>query len=122
MSAESLIDISTRGDAASDLAALVRRLQLSAGQIDAIADAVRHCPRGIAEVGRALAHGGKERGVVGPSENQDATRHLEHALDHLLSALAHPDATTDTGLLEATHAGARLALAIQVVTEEVGRP
>ena len=117
--AETVRAILDRGRAADDLGKLCRRLRLAPDEIEAIADAVRHCPRGIAAIGRVLAHGGQARAVVGPSDDQDATRHLEHARDHLLSALAYPDAATDhgtdTGELESAHAGARCALAVEIV-------
>lgn len=92
---------------------------LGEDSIRGIVTALAHCPRGIAAIGRVLAHGGQARAVVGPSDDQDATRHLEHARDHLLSALAYPDAVTDpgtdTGELESAHAGARCALAVELV-------
>ena len=94
---------------------IVLPVDLAPEDVRGIVAAILHCPRGIAAIGRVLAHGGQARAVVGPSDDQDATRHLEHARNHLAAALAYPDGVTDTGLLESGHAGARCALAIEVV-------
>ena len=87
----------------------------SAYLIDDIRAALTHCPRGIAAIGRVLEIGGRARGVVGPSDDQTATLHLEHAIDHVRTALADPAAVADTGELESAHAGARCALAVELV-------
>ena len=116
---EAVADWKRKGEANADLMWAIVDSDLSADLIDDIRAAILHCPRGIAAIGRVLAHGGRARAVVGPSEDQDAARHLEHARDHLLSALAYPDAVTDpgtdTGELESAHAGARCALAVELV-------
>ena len=57
--AETVRAILDRGRAAADLGKLCRRLNLAPDEIEAIADAVRHCPRAVVGAGRALAHGGK---------------------------------------------------------------
>lgn len=113
--AESVQDQIARGNAADDLRTAALHARLTAAELLAVADAIRHAPQGVAAAGRVLAIGGALRGVVGPSQDQDVTRHLEHALDHLRSALAFPDSTTDTGELEGAHAAARALLAIQLL-------
>ena len=57
--AETVRAILDRGRAADDLGKLCRRMSLSPDEIEAISDAVRHCPRAVVGAGRALAHGGK---------------------------------------------------------------
>ena len=113
--AEAVADWERKGKATADLMWAIVDADLSANLIDGIRAALAHCPRGIAAIGWVLEIGGQARGVVGPSDDQTATRHLEHAIDHVRTALADPATVADTGELETAHAGARCALAIEAV-------
>ena len=82
--------------------------------IDQLA-AIRNCPHAIAAMGRALAHGEREGGAVGPNRGQTAQDHAEHAMAHAAVAYARPDERDAvTGELDATHAMARWALFVEV--------
>ncbi len=109
--AESVRAILARGTAADELGRLVRRLGLSATDIAAIADAVRHCPHAVAAAGRAMAHGGRARDVVGPDPKVSVGEHLIHAADHVEAAGPDLRAKTDLDLRHVDHAIARLMLA-----------
>ena len=113
-SAETVREILARGRAADELGRLCRRLGLSAGDIEAIADAVRHCPRAVVGAGRALAHGGRARGIIGPDPSVCPADHLIHAADHVDAAGDDLAETTDTGLRHLDHAIARLMLSREV--------
>lgn len=79
------------------------------------AAALRNCPHAVAAMGRALAHGEKEGGAVGPNRGQTAQDHAEHAMAHAAVAYARPeDRDAVTGELDATHAMARWALFVEV--------
>lgn len=80
-----------------------------------IAAAIRNCPHAVAAMGRALAHGEREGGAVGPNRGQTAQDHAEHAMAHAANAYARPeDRDAVTGELDATHAMARWALFVEV--------
>ena len=78
--------------------------------IDQLA-AVRNCPHAIAAIGRVLSHGERKHGATGPSADQSAQDHAEHAMAHAAVAFGRPGERDDeTGELHAVHAAARWAL------------
>lgn len=80
-----------------------------------IAAAIRNCPHAVAAMGRALAHGEREGGAVGPNRGQTAQDHAEHAMAHAAVAYGrHEERDAVTGELDATHAMARWALFVEV--------
>ena len=82
--------------------------------IDQLA-AVRNCPHAIAPIGRVLAHGERKHGATGPSADQSAQDHAEHAMAHAAVAYARPGERDDeTGELHAVHAAARWCLFVEV--------
>lgn len=81
-------------------------------------------PHGFDALVRVLEHGAKKYGSPGPSPDQTAAQHIEHALDHARNAHAVTESRDlDTGELDATHAGARAVLAVEVLerAEKGGR-